>query len=833
MQDEPFNVPATGVVEYQMFVVDPGWKEDKWIQRHRSRGRATRRSSITSCCSCCRPTANSRRAWAMATISWRPMLPALRPEPLTPGLARRVPAGSKLIFQMHYTPNGSPQVDRSYCGFVFTDPKTVKQEVRVNSAVNFVFQIPAGADNFGVNSRYIFRQDTKLLTLMPHMHLRGKSFRYEATYPDGTQEVLLNVPHYDFGWQTNYRFTEPKIMPSGTRLDCYAHFDNSHRQPEQPEPESVSRFGDQTFEEMMIGFFEATPLHEDRQHPEKAAPQPSRLDEFNVILSATKGKPDDNIRFGAMIALLDPQIFAQYGAILRTMVPQLDRLCITAVRDGKIVEQFGPSSMRHHGPSQHEKPQDGNADAKPSAREAELAAAEKLLAERFGLLAKLPETDAAGESLAEIAAGKDVVVFGDLTKAKGKLMETMVKRGARSSMHVPAKIKGVPVTVNFWSSDPDAFTPPAQTLLTSLAKSMTTPMMFGDSQAGSQVNAATRSISTTSTARVAAHAAAPRAFFCAGESGPAVEGRPNDGCKPPRSDTDYRSVTETLIAAGRSSVGLARHLNFDRQRPRPESAMMYRLKALAGFIVLALVVPTSIAAPADGPLTAGVATADITPPPGARLWGYSNRTHGATGTLDPLMAKAVVLRAGDKSVAIVSLDLGRTPEESVLAKVREKTRLACGVSDLFITASHTHHAPTLEATEDTPNAFGEKVGDQIAEIICAATQNLVPVRIGVGRGAADLSHNRRKFLPDGRVAMQWRNAEREPTEPVDREFATIRLDRADGSPLAVLFNYACHPVVLGPDNYQYSADFVGPACDARRRTAKNQVSLLARRLRQH
>ena len=96
-----------------------------------------------------------------------------------------------------------------------------------------------------------------------------------------------------------------------------------------------------------------------------------------------------------------------------------------------------------------------------------------------------------------------------------------------------------------------------------------------------------------------------------------------------------------------------------------------------------------------------------------------------------------------------------------------------------------------------------------------------------------LSHNRRKYLPDGRVAMQWRNAEHEPTEPVDREYATIRLDRADGSTLAVLFNYACHPVVMGRDNYQYSADYVGTACAVVEETAENQVPVLARRLRQH
>lgn len=229
----------------------------------------------------------------------------------------------------------------------------------------------------------------------------------------------------------------------------------------------------------------------------------------------------------------------------------------------------------------------------------------------------------------------------------------------------------------------------------------------------------------------------------------------------------------------------------------------------AVLIVVALV---GSASAADGPLMAGVATVDITPPPGQMLWGYSNRTHGATGTLDPLMAKAVVLRSGDNAVAIVSLDLGRTPEEAVLEKIRERTQRECGVNNLFVTASHTHHAPAMESTPDQPNPYADKVGQQIGDIICQAAKNLVPAKIGVGRGQADWAHNRRKFLPDGRVAMQWRNAEREKTEPVDQEYGLIRLDRADGTSLAVLFNYACHPVVLGPDNYEYSADYVGTAC---------------------
>lgn len=228
----------------------------------------------------------------------------------------------------------------------------------------------------------------------------------------------------------------------------------------------------------------------------------------------------------------------------------------------------------------------------------------------------------------------------------------------------------------------------------------------------------------------------------------------------------------------------------------------------------ALLVATNfaVAPAAEGPLLAGVAAVDITPPPGQMLWGYSNRTHGATGTLDPLMAKALVLRSGDNSVAIVALDLGRTPEEAVLEKIRDRTQRECGVSNLFVTASHTHHAPAMESTPDQPNPYADKVGQQIGDIICQAAKNLVPVRMGVGRGTADWAHNRRKFLPDGRVAMQWRNAEREKTGPVDLEYGLLRFDRADGTPLAVLFNYACHPVVLGPDNYQYSADYVGPAC---------------------
>lgn len=212
---------------------------------------------------------------------------------------------------------------------------------------------------------------------------------------------------------------------------------------------------------------------------------------------------------------------------------------------------------------------------------------------------------------------------------------------------------------------------------------------------------------------------------------------------------------------------------------------------------------------ADQTLLAGAAKVDITPEPGLRMWGYSTRTKGATGTLDPLMAKAVVLKLGETSVAIVSLDLGRTPEEALLEQLRERTAAVCGISNLFVTASHTHHAPTMEQYTGETNDYPQQVIKHIEDIVVEAAGRLEPVTLGVGHGTADYAHNRRHYLPDGRVAMQWRNAEREPTAPVDKEYTVIRLDSAAGKPLAVLFHYACHPVVMGGDNYLYSADYVG------------------------
>lgn len=204
-------------------------------------------------------------------------------------------------------------------------------------------------------------------------------------------------------------------------------------------------------------------------------------------------------------------------------------------------------------------------------------------------------------------------------------------------------------------------------------------------------------------------------------------------------------------------------------------------------------------------LLAAVAVRDITPPPGVRMWGYDDRKGPAAGTLDPLYARGLVLRTGESTVAIVTLDLGRVPRVSALDRIRARVKGA-GVEHVIFAASHTHGGPAMEDDgAEHAKAIEARVGDCIEE----AASRLEAVRIGFGTAVFDISHNRRKILADGRCLMMWRNEERVPTSPVDHEASLIKLEKADGTPLAVLVHFACHPVVLGPDNVQYTADYAG------------------------
>jgi hypothetical protein len=177
--------------------------------------------------------------------------------------ALRIPAGSKLAFQVHYTPNGSPQTDLSEAGLVFADPAKVRKEVRVAAALNPRFLIPPGAADYVVRASERLSRDAYIYSLTPHMHYRGKSFRFTAAYPDGAEEILLDVPRYDFNWQIVYLLKNPKFLPAGTHINLEAHFDNSADNPLNPDPAQTVYWGDQTWEEMMIGTFGASHADQD------------------------------------------------------------------------------------------------------------------------------------------------------------------------------------------------------------------------------------------------------------------------------------------------------------------------------------------------------------------------------------------------------------------------------------------------------------------------------------------------------------------------------------------------------------------------------------------
>jgi hypothetical protein len=173
------------------------------------------------------------------------------------GTAKKIPAGSTIILQMHYSRNGKVEKDRSSVGLYFAK-EPPSREMHTQMVVNYHFQIPPGAENQEVTSCYTFTEDSHIYGLMPHMHLRGKNMTMTAYYPDGRSEVLINVPKYSFNWQTNYYLKQPKAMPKGTKVVVVAHFDNSTKNKYNPDATKAVRFGDPTYDEMMIGFVDFT-----------------------------------------------------------------------------------------------------------------------------------------------------------------------------------------------------------------------------------------------------------------------------------------------------------------------------------------------------------------------------------------------------------------------------------------------------------------------------------------------------------------------------------------------------------------------------------------------
>lgn len=260
----PFRVKAEGFLEYQHFRIDPKFTEDKWVKaiqllpgNHRV---------VHHILAFAVPKGKRIRDIGGGIDGFLAgYVPGLTPEQFPTGMAKRIQKGSSIVFEVHYTPIGSVQTDHSKIGIVFADEDEITHEVVTTSGLNEDFRIPPNTEAHPVNAKsHRPLGGSLLLGLMPHMHLRGRSFRYTANYPDGSEEILLDVPRYDFNWQMSYRLTNPKPMPEGTWIQLEATFNNSKSNLHNPNPNKSVRWGDQTYEEMMIGYFDiAVPIDDE------------------------------------------------------------------------------------------------------------------------------------------------------------------------------------------------------------------------------------------------------------------------------------------------------------------------------------------------------------------------------------------------------------------------------------------------------------------------------------------------------------------------------------------------------------------------------------------
>jgi hypothetical protein len=251
--EEDFHIPAEGAIPYQYLRVPTHLTDDKWIQAIEIRPGASAQVHhvIAFTQPAGAPISQSGVLGPTNIGGTTPNKPGIRyPE----GVARLLRGNSDIVLQMHYTTNGKEASDRTRVGIIYA-----KQPPKKLAAGGMVLQprfvIPAYDGNAEVKGVTKLQRDVVVTTYTPHMHVRGKDMTYIAHYPDGTSETLLNVPKYDFNWQITYELATPKVLPKGTEVEVVAHYDNSAGNKFNPDPSKDVRWGDQTWEEMMIGFF--------------------------------------------------------------------------------------------------------------------------------------------------------------------------------------------------------------------------------------------------------------------------------------------------------------------------------------------------------------------------------------------------------------------------------------------------------------------------------------------------------------------------------------------------------------------------------------------------
>ncbi len=249
---EVFKVPAEGTLPLMKFQIAANVKQDLWIQAIEAQpsDRAVVHHIIVF--SRVHDKSNPKQHKKIFLAAY---LPGDVPQVYPPGVAKRIPAGSNLEFELHYTPIGRVRFDRPSVGVILS--KEPPRHVAVTRGIaQHNLRIPPGATDHVERADWTLKHDSHLLSFSPHMHLRGKSFRYEAHYPDGRVEVLLSVPSYDFNWQSVYRLVEPKALPKGTRIHCEAHYDNSSANLANPDPTREVLWGEQSWDEMLMGYLD-------------------------------------------------------------------------------------------------------------------------------------------------------------------------------------------------------------------------------------------------------------------------------------------------------------------------------------------------------------------------------------------------------------------------------------------------------------------------------------------------------------------------------------------------------------------------------------------------
>lgn len=253
--DKAYSIPASGVLPYEYTTILHGLTEDKWVKAIEIR--PTHPAVVHHVIALVKE--QGENAPEEVTGFFGVYVPGQTFVIYPDSLGRKLTKSSKIFLQIHYTPNGTAVEDRPEIGIVY-HKNPPQRELDAHSCYTYNFAIPPHDPNYEVKATRSFEKRTRIFSFLPHMHLRGKAFRVELEFPDGTIERVLEVPKYDFNWQLLYELRQPIDVPAGTKMNCTAWYDNSEGNPYNPDPDSEVKYGEQTSEEMMFGFFESTAL---------------------------------------------------------------------------------------------------------------------------------------------------------------------------------------------------------------------------------------------------------------------------------------------------------------------------------------------------------------------------------------------------------------------------------------------------------------------------------------------------------------------------------------------------------------------------------------------